>query len=118
MTIALTNPSAISIDSFILNHSVAYGIAACSSWLEFIVEQYYFPAMKKPSSVSYFGLIMCFCGEILRKLSILTAKRNFNHVVQTEKNVDHELITHGVYGLFRHPSYVGWFYWSIGTQVK
>ncbi|XP_051163391.1 protein-S-isoprenylcysteine O-methyltransferase [Leptopilina boulardi] len=117
MTIAWTNPNAISIDSFILNHSMAYGIAACSSWFEFIVERYYFPSMKVPSSISYFGFIMCFCGEILRKLAIFTAKRNFNHLVQTEKTVDHELITHGVYRMFRHPSYVGWFYWSIGTQL-
>jgi len=46
-----------------------------------------------------------------------TAKHNFNHVVQSEKSDNHELITHGVYNLCRHPSYVGWFYWSIGTQV-
>ena len=116
--IAWTNPKAISTDSFILNHSLAYGIAACSSWLEFIVERYYFPEMKEPSSISYLGLIMCLCGEILRKLAILTARHNFNHLVQRTKTNDHELVTHGVYGLFRHPSYVGWFYWSIGTQVK
>ena len=22
-----------------------------------------------------------------------------------------------MYGWFRHPSYVGWFYWSVGTQI-
>ena len=30
---------------------------------------------------------------------------------------DHKLVTEGVYRLFRHPSYVGWFYWSVGTQL-
>ncbi|KAK0075747.1 hypothetical protein PV325_006438 [Microctonus aethiopoides] len=88
LVIAWTNPKAVSIDSFVLKHSLAYGIAACSS-----------------------------CGEILRKLAIFTAKKNFNHLVQTEKSDNHELVTHGVYKLFRHPSYVGWFYWSIGTQL-
>jgi len=27
------------------------------------------------------------------------------------------LVTHGIYGIMRHPSYVGWFWWSIGTQI-
>ncbi|CAG2182503.1 unnamed protein product, partial [Oppiella nova] len=30
----------------------------------------------------------------------------------------HVLVTHGIYAFCRHPSYVGWFYWSIGTQVS
>ena len=29
----------------------------------------------------------------------------------------HYLVKSGVYAWFRHPSYVGWFYWSIATQV-
>ncbi|KAK0176767.1 hypothetical protein PV328_000872 [Microctonus aethiopoides] len=117
LVIAWTNPKAVSIDSFVLKHSLAYGIAACSSWLEFLIERYYIPTMKYPYFISYFGLILCISGEILRKLAIFTAKKNFNHLVQTEKSDNHELVTHGVYKLFRHPSYVGWFYWSIGTQL-
>ncbi|KOC61662.1 Protein-S-isoprenylcysteine O-methyltransferase [Habropoda laboriosa] len=117
LSVAWINPSTLSTDCFILNHSVAYGIAACSSWIEFIIERQYFPVMKEPSSTSYFGLILCISGELLRKLAMFTAKHNFNHVVQSEKRDDHELVTHGVYKLCRHPSYVGWFYWSIGTQL-
>ena len=48
---------------------------------------------------------------------MFTAGSNFNHVVQNEKSETHTLVTSGVYAWFRHPSYVGWFYWSIGTQV-
>lgn len=118
LAIAWMNPATLSIDSFILNHSVAYGVAACLSWIEFLIERHYFEGMKMPSFVSYFGLILCISGEILRKLAMCTAKHNFNHVVQSEKSDNHELITHGVYNLCRHPSYVGWFYWSIGTQVE
>lgn len=117
LSIAWTNPSTLSIDTFILNHSVAYAVAACSSWIEFVVERQYFPEMKEPSSISYFGLILCICGDVLRKLAMFTAKHNFNHIVQSEKMDNHELITHGVYRLCRHPSYMGWFYWSVGTQV-
>ncbi|KZC14593.1 PREDICTED: protein-S-isoprenylcysteine O-methyltransferase [Dufourea novaeangliae] len=117
LSIAWINPSTLSIDSFILNHSIAYGMAACSSWVEFTVERQYFPGMKELSFVSYFGLILCICGEVLRKLAMFTAKHNFNHIVQSEKMDNHELVTYGVYKLCRHPSYVGWFYWSIGTQL-
>lgn len=64
------------------------------------------------------GLLMVLCGEGLRKAAMLTAGSNFNHIVQNEKAQSHVLVTSGVYALFRHPSYVGWFYWSIGTQVQ
>ncbi|XP_063983742.1 protein-S-isoprenylcysteine O-methyltransferase [Diachasmimorpha longicaudata] len=117
LAIAWSNPKAVSIDSFVLRHSVAYGIAAGSSWLEFFIERQYFPGMKEISFITYLGMLMCACGEALRKLAMFTAKHNFNHLVQTEKSADHELVTHGVYKLCRHPSYVGWFYWSIGTQL-
>ena len=56
-------------------------------------------------------------GEILRKGAMITAKTNFNHYVQHVKHDGHQLVTCGVYRWMRHPSYVGWFYWSIGTQV-
>ncbi|XP_012221768.1 protein-S-isoprenylcysteine O-methyltransferase [Linepithema humile] len=117
LAIAWTNPATLSIDSFILNHSIAYGVAACLSWIEFFLERYYLHSMKSPRFISYFGIILCILGEILRKLAMFTAKHNFNHVVQSEKSDNHELVTHGVYNLFRHPSYVGWFYWSLGTQL-
>ncbi|KAF7405541.1 hypothetical protein HZH66_004447 [Vespula vulgaris] len=117
LAIAWTNPSSLSIDSFVLNHSVSYGIAACSSWIEFVIERYYFPEMKMASSVSYIGLTLSTLGELLRKSAMFTAKHNFNHIVQSAKKRNHELITHGIYGIFRHPSYVGWFYWAIGTQL-
>jgi protein-S-isoprenylcysteine O-methyltransferase len=29
----------------------------------------------------------------------------------------HELVTNGVYSVFRHPSYTGYFYFSVGGQI-
>lgn len=37
--------------------------------------------------------------------------------MQFQQADDHKLVTNGIYKLVRHPSYVGWFYWSLGTQV-
>lgn len=60
---------------------------------------------------------MCFIGEILRKSAMITASHNFTHIVQFERVENHRLVKNGVFSLMRHPSYVGWFYWSIGTQI-
>lgn len=43
MAVALTNPRTLTVDSFILNHSVQYGVAALASWTEWGVEYYFFP---------------------------------------------------------------------------
>ncbi len=74
-------------------------------------------AWKQPGWLSCGGLVVVLSGEILRKLAMITAGTNFNHYVQQVKHDGHQLVTHGVYAISRHPSYVGWFYWSVGTQV-
>ncbi|KAM4702736.1 protein-S-isoprenylcysteine O-methyltransferase [Rhinophrynus dorsalis] len=114
---AMNNPKSLSLDSFLLNHSLEYTLAAVSSWVEFTVEKTIYPDLKQITWLSIIGLIMVIFGETLRKCAMLTAGSNFNHIVQNEKSDSHTLVTSGVYSWFRHPSYVGWFYWSIGTQV-
>ncbi|XP_028849642.1 protein-S-isoprenylcysteine O-methyltransferase [Denticeps clupeoides] len=114
---AIINPRSLSLDSFLINHSVEYTVAAVSSWLEFTLEKLLLPDLKQLPWLSLMGMLMVVGGEFLRKSAMLTAGSNFNHIVQNEKAQTHVLVTSGVYSLFRHPSYVGWFYWSIGTQV-
>ena len=43
--IAWSNPQTLTIDSFILNHSVHYAIAAITSWIEFCIEVSLWPGM-------------------------------------------------------------------------
>lgn len=114
---AATNPTAVSLDSYLLNHSVSYWLAASASWLEYFLELWFVPSMKLLWYISVLGATFCIFGEITRKLAMITAQKNFNHIVQVKRQSGHKLVTHGIYGLFRHPSYVGWFWWSIGTQV-
>ena len=114
---SMYNPHTLSIDSFLLNHSKEYVIAAMMSWVEYWLEYYFFPGFKTLSFMSALGAAFVVTGESLRKLSMITAGSNFNHLVQYRKRSSHELVTTGVYALFRHPSYVGWFVWSVGTQV-
>ncbi|VVC45667.1 Hypothetical protein CINCED_3A015029 [Cinara cedri] len=117
LSISVCNPKTLTPSSFMLNHSIAYGVAAMTSWLEYLLWYYFLPDMKNIHEISYVGMVFCAVGEILRKAAIWTARDNFTHLVQQEKAQTHALVTHGVYSWFRHPSYVGWFYWCIGTQV-
>ncbi|XP_066916071.1 protein-S-isoprenylcysteine O-methyltransferase-like [Clytia hemisphaerica] len=114
---ALYNPHRLSIDSFLLNHSFEYKAAAVASWIEFIIEAYFFPSSKRFGMLSFIGLSMIICGEVFRKLAMITAKSNFSHIVQSHKNDGHLLVTNGIYAISRHPAYVGWFIWSVGTQI-
>ncbi|KAH9495083.1 hypothetical protein Btru_018117 [Bulinus truncatus] len=116
-TTALTNPSSLTLDSFLLDHSREYKMAAAASCAEFVIEGFIFPGMKQQKWISLFGLLLTIGGEVLRKASMFTARTNFNHHIQHTKQDGHILVTRGVYALFRHPSYVGWFAWSIGTQI-
>ncbi|XP_050307596.1 protein-S-isoprenylcysteine O-methyltransferase [Anthonomus grandis grandis] len=117
LTIAIIQPTQVSTDSFVINHSPQYTMAALLSWIEFFAEAYFCPWLKQYYLISYIGVSICIAGEFLRKFAMFTAGNNFHHLVQSEKKKDHVLVVKGPYSVFRHPSYVGWFYWAIGTQL-
>nr|SVE82701.1 EOG090X0CFU [Daphnia magna] len=114
---SVIRPQNLTSESFLLNHSKAYGIAALVSWVEYWTELWLFPGLKKSYWISGIGLFLCIGGEIVRKTAMLTAFHNFDHLIRTQREEHHQLVTGGIYSLCRHPSYVGWFYWSIGTQI-
>ena len=116
---ALTNPANLSIDSYLLNHSMQYGFAAFASWIEYGLELWAFPSIKVFNifGITGLGVITCLLGDVLRKTAMYNAGQSFNHIVQGVKCQEHELITHGVFSIVRHPSYLGWFLFSLGTQL-
>lgn len=114
---SIFNARTLSLDSFLLNHSMEYGLAILASCAEYIVEYLLFPGVKSLHVVALLGLAMVVFGEALRKTAMVTAGRNFTHVVQHYKRSGHRLVTHGVYSLCRHPSYAGWLCWSVGSQL-
>nr|AAW26223.1 SJCHGC05076 protein [Schistosoma japonicum] len=119
---SIYNSDNCSLDIYMLTHSSEYLLALTASVLEYWLEKYFLSNFFSSYTLSitvfkYLGSGMCILGEILRKLALSTAGRNFNHYVQFEKNRKHHLVTCGVYSLFRHPAYVGWFCWCIGTQI-
>lgn len=56
-----------------------------------------------------------FCSRDYQRSDLLTNSMSLK--VQFQQAEDHKLVMNGIYKLARHPSYLGWFYWSLGTQV-
>jgi protein-S-isoprenylcysteine O-methyltransferase len=125
LTTALFNPTAVTATSFVVDHSLAYTMALLSSFLELAVRtalgyQGYQGFLAAPSLSRYSlpGLALCVGGQFIRSLAMCTCADNFNHIIQTSDTKEtHNLVQHGIYKHLRHPSYFGWFYWSIGTQL-
>ncbi|XP_057778136.1 protein-S-isoprenylcysteine O-methyltransferase A-like isoform X2 [Salvia miltiorrhiza] len=107
--------NSVTLESLLISKS--YVLAMVGSLVEYLVEIYFFPEMKEHWLISNTGLALVVVGEILRKLSIITAGRSFTHLIRRSREEDHVLVTHGVYSYIRHPSYCGFFIWSVGTQI-
>ena len=45
------------------------------------------------------------------------AGENFSHIVRDRKKEGHVLVTDGIYSWLRHPSYFGFFWWGLGSQM-
>ena len=114
---AVCKPSTLTWDSYLLNHSPAYTVAALASWLEFWLELWLAPSLKRRWPLIALGLATVAMGQFFRAAAMWTARANFAHQIMTMRDPQHRLVTHGVYRWLRHPSYFGWFWWSIGTQV-
>lgn len=89
----------LSSPAFLLNHSREYHGALAAGLIEFILESYFFPSLKYPSSpyIMWFGLIIVGVGQFVRTLAMFTAASNFTHLVAEYKTPNHKLVTHGIY---------------------
>lgn len=122
-TTAEKNTLVASIDSFLLTANwPAYAIAHCAAFLECLLVSLLFPGrswapLHSGPVLLALGLAMVAVGQVVRTVAMLEAGASFNHHVQTRKADTHTLVTTGIYGVFRHPSYFGFFYWGLGTQL-
>ena len=122
---ALYTPHSCTSTSFLLDHSPSYTAALLFSWTEYLIRcllslspyTSLYVGVPRLSLVSYVGLALVLCGQCLRFVAMRTCGPSFNHIIQEKQRQGHTLITHGVYSVLRHPSYCGWFYWSVGTQL-
>ena len=84
--------------------------------VEFALGHYYLPGMTGRFWVP--GVAMLFAGEVLRKVAVITAGRSFTHLIKVRRR-EHagRLVTGGIYALVRHPGYLGFFVFALGSQV-
>jgi protein-S-isoprenylcysteine O-methyltransferase len=119
-TTAAYNTPIATIASFLLDNGDQYRLAHTMAFVETLVTSYFFPGWQArfhPPVVIALGVAMIVVGQVVRSTAMAQAGTNFNHTVQSKKNDGHELVTTGVYTYFRHPSYFGFFWWGVGTQL-
>ena len=115
LALAVHGKSNVNIKSLLISPS--YLAAMFFSLLEYLIEIVLFPGMKEYWWISNLGLVVVIVGEIMRKAAIITAGYSFTHLIRTNREENHRLITHGIYRFIRHPAYCGFFIWSVGTQI-
>jgi len=106
-----------SVDSFLLENGALYHVANGIAVVEYLVTLYFKPSLKLQPYVSTVGIVLVIVGQTLRSSAMIHASNNFSHSVAFRKLETHRLVTDGVYAWFRHPSYAGFFYWALGTQL-
>ena len=107
----------LSCEYFLIDQSLSWIIATFVSFIETILETYYFNKYKKIKIFFIIGLIMTIIGQIFRIGGIYTGKKNFTHKISYEKKKEHKLVKNGFFALTRHPSYFGFYLWSIGIEI-
>ena len=60
---------------------------------------------------------MTIIGQYFRIAALFTGKSNFTHKIQFKKRKNHVLVKYGIYSICRHPSYFGFFIWSVGIEI-
>lgn len=109
------------ISSFLLStNGRGYNAANAAALFECFVTSLLFP--NRQSSLNHpviitTGFALVLLGQVVRSIAMAQAGTNFNHHVQTRRNEGHVLVKSGVYAWLRHPSYFGFFWWAVGTQI-
>ena len=132
---ATYNTPAADVKAFLLSsNGWAYNVAHGTAMVECLVSQYFWPnrwtlnvlsvTLPVPilgqvslSLLLVLGLGLTLLGQIIRSLAMKQAASNFNHHVQSQHKAGHVLVRHGLYAILRHPSYFGFFWWGLGTQL-
>eukprot|EP01128_Nolandella_sp_AFSM9_P007433 TRINITY_DN4072_c0_g1_i1.p1 TRINITY_DN4072_c0_g1~~TRINITY_DN4072_c0_g1_i1.p1 ORF type:complete len:276 (-),score=58.44 TRINITY_DN4072_c0_g1_i1:29-814(-) len=111
------HPGEVSADSFLLNNK-GYKMAASAAIAEYFIESFLFPDYKNLAVCFVVGGFFAIIFQGVRTVAMWTAGQHFHHQVRDgPKDEKHKLVTDGIYAIMRHPSYVGWFYWSLSTQI-
>jgi protein-S-isoprenylcysteine O-methyltransferase len=104
-------------DAFLVYQNKNWVISTTSSFVEYFIEIFIFPKLKSIKILFILGLIITVIGQYFRIAALFTGKSNFTHKIQLTKRKTHVLVKHGIYSICRHPSYFGFFIWSVGIEI-
>lgn len=122
-TTARYNTREAEVSSFLLTANwPAYAIAHAAAFTECLLTDVFFPSSSwAPWGLGqlgmWMGLALVVIGQVVRSAAMVQAGPSFNHIVQQTQRREHVLVTTGIYGSLRHPSYFGFFWWGLGTQL-
>lgn len=122
-TTAAYNTREAEVSSFLLTANwPAYAIAHTAAAVECLVTNVFFPDRQWApfhlgTLTMVLGLALVVVGQVVRSAAMVQAGPSFNHIVQQTQKREHILVTTGIYGSLRHPSYFGFFWWGLGTQL-
>lgn len=122
-TTAAYNTREADVASFLLTANwPAYAIAHTAAMVECLVTNVFFPGrswapLHSGGLVMLAGVGLVAVGQVVRSAAMAQAGPSFNHIVQQTQKREHALVTTGIYGRLRHPSYFGFFWWGLGTQL-
>lgn len=111
------NREKCSVDSFLLENGQIYHIAHGFAVTEYLLTIWFSPGLKSFPYITAIGVVLVVLGQVLRSAAMIHAATNFSHQVAHRKAESHQLVTDGIYAWIRHPSYAGFFYWALGTQL-
>lgn len=113
---SLYNHEKLSLDSFLLNNGRQYTYAQAMAIIEALIRYYMFGSTPR-TSVSVLGFVILVISQFIRSFAMVSAGRSFSHAVARRKLESHVLVTSGIYRYSRHPSYCGYFFWALGSQL-
>ena len=122
-TTARYNTAFATTSAFLLSsNGVAYNAAHTLAMLETTISHYLLPYPSYlpdlvGSYLLFVGFVLLILGQLTRSMAMAQAGKNFNHTVQIRKAAGHQLVTTGIYSVLRHPSYFGFFWWGLGSQI-
>jgi protein-S-isoprenylcysteine O-methyltransferase len=120
-TYARWNTTHTTAESYLtLSNGKAYILAMAFAFLETTISSFFFPDWQQLWSyplIQAIGGLLLAAGQWARHSAIATAGTSFNHKVQRHLKDDHVLVTNGIYHYLRHPSYFGFYWWAVGTQL-
>lgn len=126
ITATYNAPKADSTSFLLSSNGSAYNIAHSIAATECVVSHLFFSEAYSTRPALLFGgeavrlslgIILIVVGQAVRSWAMIDAGTNFSHQVQQTHQEGHTLVTTGVFRWLRHPSYFGFFWWAIGTQL-